>query len=80
MKKSVESIFARHLLKRQSAMNFLFLKRIPDTILTELTLKGPRKEVIFSDLTLENKTAFFKSAQEQKEMLKFALSVLTRTD
>ena len=61
-------------------MNFLFLKRIPDTILTELTLKGPRKEVIFSDLTLENKTAFFKSAQEQKKKLKFALSVLTRTD
>ena len=80
MKKSVESIFARHLLKRQSAKNFLFLKRIPDTILTELTLKGPRKEVIFSDLTLENKTAFFKSAQEQKTMLKFVPSVLTRTD
>lgn len=61
-------------------MNFLFLKRIPDTILMELTLKGPRKEVIFLDLTLENKTAFFKSAQEQKTILKFAPSVLTRTD
>ena len=46
----------------------------------ELTLKGPRKEVIFLDLTLENKTAFFKSAQEQKTILKFAPSVLTRTD